>query len=221
MKDTDTNKLAELYESKILTNEMAYGRSQNAKEISEQELINNVKIADAQGTRPISFTAVTDARAKKTNNPHGTIYKISQVQGWLGVDYTKQKEEAQKQENEKRKAAGLPPVEAKPVGPSRGEHLSTSLIEMNGSIYLIVQFDKDKKPNPSRFAKIDQNGNVVELKKEEINNLLPPPKPDEASKMAYRNYKLSNIISGTLLGTEFKVKDVNSDKLKIVNSLGL
>ena len=55
------------------------------KTINHAELLELVKRQN--GAKPIGFTALTDAKARKTGNPFGKILKHVRAVGFVGADY--------------------------------------------------------------------------------------------------------------------------------------
>ena len=166
--------------------------------ISRNEL-RNVLLNQASAT-PVTVTAMTDARAKKTNNPFGRIFKMSRVNGFTGFSYensvNRQREREGKDKN----------FEAQ--NRSWGEKVNNCLVEKDGEWYISLKVEKVlDKP---KYLYYDNQKGLTFLSKDKIENLLPKSHGAEKQgldkEVIYRNYKLESIVSIAINGQLYKVR---------------
>ena len=156
---------------------------------------------------PIAITAITDCRARKTDNPFGTIRKLSSVSAFAGINY-----ESSINRELKREGKDQLTFTAKPR--SFGEHVSPALIrhvnnDGETKWYLAVKVQRAKTP----LYLIERGGFRKIVKKDMIAAFLPPERENEGANTAcdnpvvYRNYSLENIVKVNMGGKRYVVVD--------------
>jgi hypothetical protein len=198
------------HEKQILT-EMAYGFSTTAQPITQAELVEKIKgLTDAD--KPVRFTSVTDATYVKSakRNTIGTVYKVSQVDGLMNVDYASRKQQ---------KLDTTAPGTTYAPGKTYGTHLTGSVIEHNGKHYIMVLPEDAQSP---RFVVKNNIGQFAEKDKADVAAVLPPPRTGVSSdEVGVRKYSASSIVAVEVDGQSYIVSDADPDRkavLDIVNS---
>ena len=198
MTDKDDKVLGEKYEK---LSEMAFGRGSGAINILLKDFISKVAELDTRGVVPFAFTSITEPKLKKTGNPYKKVYKVSQVNVLLGVDY-----EAQK--NRELEKQGLPATFV--AGPRAwGEHFTNSIVVHNGKYYLVVNI----QGSHSVYINVKEDGSFETLDKTLIQPFLPTP---STSDNKYHTYSFGSIVSGTLDKQEYVVEDVDQIRKDIL-----
>lgn len=208
------------YDNSILENiylnvlkEMAFGLSGSGESLTTQELINYIINLnnDKRGTMNISFTSIIIPKFRKTNFPYKNLYKVKQVQGQTGTDY----EKGVNRQREKEGVEGEFKAE-----PSRviKERISQSVGLTFQNNYVLIYRPK-LITEPSYFFAEDQNGEIKEVPKREIENFLYSYKPSERQNVEksvdYLTYGFNNIIGMKIDGKDHDIIDIDSTKKKI------
>lgn len=158
-------------------------------------------LSESKGPTFVSFIAETDARLKKTNNPHGLVLKVAQATGTLGAKYENmvnnqlKREDAQKEVTE-------PSEKFKAQSRNWGENTGR-LVENDGKFYLNF--------SPSRVYvlgyKTIKGKPVLE---ESIKEFMPKkhdPKSQPTDKpIRVSNYLLSSIVQITYNERTYRIK---------------
>ena len=198
MTDKDDKILSEKYEK---LSEMSFGRGLGATNILLKDFIGKVAELDSRGVVPFSFTSITEPKLKKTGNPYNKVYKVSQVNVLLGVDY-----EAQK--NKELEKQGLPATFV--AGPRAwGEHFTNSIVVHNGKYYLVVNI----QGSHSTYINVKEDGNFEILDKTSVQPFLPS---SSTSDNKYHTYSFNSIVSGTLDKQEYVIEDVDQARKDIL-----
>lgn len=147
---------------------------------------------------PITFSALIDARARKTGNPYGEISKISRVQAFTGFDYEKSVNRQLEREDSQLTFAAKER--------SWGERISPALVENKGQLYLVAKVQRADKP----VYLIKKPLGLTPVAKETIAAFLPAHKPatnqGTEKEIVYRNYSLANIVSLSMGGERYRVR---------------
>ena len=153
------------------------------------------RLAEMQGNAISQIKMKTNARAKKTNNPHGLIEKISNVLVEIGFSYKNAVAEQAKKEG----------VEPRPLQERRwGQRIAgTPLVEHKGKHYLERKVESVLS-TPIFLA------DGVEIDKSEIEEFLPKRKESSTQdnlkeKIILRDVSLTSILEIVLGGTNYKV----------------
>lgn len=157
------------------------------------DLFRNVKHA-----QPISFVALVDARAKKTGNPFGQITKLSRVNAFTGFDYEASVNRQLGREGQEQSFQA--------EGRSWGERICPALVEKAGSLYLVAKIERADKP----VYLVNTPRGLAPIAKEKIAAFLPvyqqPANQGTAKEIVYRNYSLTGIISLSMGGEKYRVR---------------
>lgn len=171
-------------------------------------------LAGVTHAMPFSATALTDAKARKTDNPLGTIRKLTRVNGMVGAIY-----ERAVQRQEVREGATTPTFQAKER--QWGERISSALIfkdsKEGGSFYMSAQLNPSLKPKPlylvERQTSPSARPKLVAVSREEVAPYLPPDRSKEKAasqglekELVYRDYRLDSLISLSLNGQKYRVR---------------
>jgi hypothetical protein len=162
----------------------------NARSITKKQLFE-VLSTENTPNKSATVITITDATYKK-KNPLGTIYKLSNVDVELNINYAEQKKEKDPSYN---------PKDSKKI---YGTHVTSSLVEHNGKWYLQVQPKKADKPD--FFVKSPDKGLYASYKKE-VSDYLSPVKVSEntETEVAIRRYSFDSIIALNIDGTTYQV----------------
>ena len=173
------------------------------KSISHKQLYN--LIANTKGAAIVGIVALTDAKARKTNNPFGTIFKQIRTVAFVGADY----ENSVNREMSRQDTDGVFKTETLPWG--QWEILN-KIISHNGEFYLRTQ----STPGQRRIqaAKVlsyrDELGKFVSY--EQIKQFLPEARESTKQQAAglnktiwVRTYKFSSIQRIRINGETYKM----------------
>lgn len=124
-------------------------------------------IAKSQGSLIVGIQALTDAKARKTGNKFGPIFKQVRAVGFVGADYEKAVNREAGRQGEK------PRFEAEKL-PWGKWLIPNKLIENNGKLYLRTQSSPGvRRKQPAKVLSYrDAMGKF--LSREEIKPFLPP-----------------------------------------------
>lgn len=154
---------------------------------------------------PIAFSALVDARARKTGNDFGVIRKLSSVQAFTGASY-----EAAVNRQILREGAVAPAFEAKER--QWGERLSPCLVrkEDTGDLYLAVHVLRASRPT-YLYRPTDKGGAWTPIAKDRIARFLPAEQSAAEAQgvereVVYRNYRLDNLVSVSFGGKRYRVR---------------
>jgi len=193
--------------------EMAYGLSGTGESITKEELIEHILALDKmkRGVMNVSFTAVTDARPKKTGFPYKNLYKIKQVQGQIGYDYgSSVNKQRQREGNEE---TFIPE-------PSRSvrDYLSPSIGITFRDNY-VIRYKPKLISNPSYFFAETHNGEIKEVSKDEIKQFLKEYKPSERQEVektvGHLDYGIDGIVGIKIDGKDHIIEDADPIKKHI------
>jgi hypothetical protein len=173
------------------------------KTINHAELIEIIK--KSQGALIVGIQALTDAKAKKTNNPFGQIFKQFRTVGFVGADYELAVlNEGFRQNKEIDFNAGKLPWGV--------WHLLHKVIVHKGDYYLRTQSTPgQRRMQPARILNY-RNAQGEFLSYDEIKDLLPEQKESIKQQMAglnktiwVRTYKFDSIQKIRIAGQTYKL----------------
>ena len=168
-------------------------------------------LAKVKGATPVTFVAVTDARARKTNNPHtvlGPVYRTEKVNGMVGTDH-----EAAVVRQQAREGALDPAYVAQ--ARSWGERVGPALVKKGDSYYLPVQLNPAQRSHPVYIAPKWRGTKVrlLPVATEAIAPFLPSERREERAAhqgverlVDRRDYKLESIASLSIDGEQYRVR---------------
>lgn len=190
--------------------EMAYGADPNAQSISSQELIDKISGID-EVDKVIKFTSVTIVTGRKKNADTGVkignVYKVSQVEAKMNVNYQAKRTEAD------RGAGLLGPEDQHELGHTYGTHETATVINHLGRQYLQVEPVNALSPQFVIQSTTDQ---YTRATKEEVAPYLrSAPAPTET--VSIRRYQVSSIVSIEIDGQDYKVSDISEDRAQVLD----
>lgn len=162
--------------------------------LKHKELIE--KLMAIKHAMPITISAFTEVKARKTGNPYEKIMKFSIVNGFTGFDYEAAVKRQQIREQDK------PTFEASER--TWGENLNDVLVTKDGKHYLIIRPLSTKKP----LYYAVKNGKMSPVSKKDIQAFLPPdrePNQPINNKIIYRNYNIESLRSICFNGVRYKI----------------
>ena len=173
------------------------------KNLNHLQLIEKL---NTPGTKIVGLLALVDARAKKTNNPHGRIDKQVRVVGFVGADYeTSVNREATRQD-------ATPVFQAEKL-PWGKWHVLNKVIEHNGGFYLRTQTTPgNRRVQPAKVLFYrGENGQFLAY--DDIKDFLPEAKESNKQQswtginktVWVRTYKFSSILRIRINGETFKL----------------
>ena len=150
---------------------------------------------------PIAFSALVDARARKTANPFGPILKLSRIQAFTGFSYEASVNRQLDRENSQ--------LSFTAQARSWGERISPALVrnEKTGGLYLVAKIERAASPV---FIVRSPSGFLQPIARERIAAFLPEHKAatnqGTDKEITYRNYALNNLVSLTMNGTRYRIR---------------
>jgi len=151
-----------------------------------------------KGATPVTIEALTDARARKTDNPFDKIFKLSTVNGFTGFDYEASVNRQQVREGND------PTFEAQDR--SWGTNLNNVLVELKGKFYIAIR-PLNSVMKPIYFG--EKNGKLNPVEKKDIEKFLPAPvintNQGTDKEIVYRNYSLESLRKITIKGETYEV----------------
>lgn len=147
---------------------------------------------------PIGFSAMTDARPRKTGNPFVGIAKLSKVSAFTGADW---EASVNRQLAREDKAPTFEQSERQ-----WGVRVSPALIEKDGSFYLVAQVQHARTTYLAKRAS-GQSWQIVN--KDTVRAFLPPSRPAAVGTdkgLFYRNYSLANLARVTVRGETYRIR---------------
>lgn len=187
--------------------------SKRAKTVTVAQLATI--LGAVSGATPFSATTLTDAKAKKTANPYGTIRKLTRINGFTGTIY---ENAVNRQMAREGNADSVPAFEAQPR--AWGVRVAPALVSHKDAFYLPAQLNPTLKPKPLYLVeKAPSPSNptapvrLVAVPKDRIAPWLPADRSTEVAAaqglerpVTYRDYALSSIVSLSLNGTRYRVR---------------
>ena len=205
----DQELLSEAYE---MVYERTYGMAVGAKEITADQIVEEIKKAEQQGAKPISITAVTIPQQSK-KNPLFPIYKVSRMNGMIGADYERSVNRQREREE------GTPDFQRQS---GWGEHVSTSLIQGANGLSVQIQPSPNAKPQPSVFV-TGAGGQFRIITPEEKETYIKTPSEEGTAKqqgveraVVLRRVLINNIAGIVISGVESIVSTLDSTKKEVL-----
>lgn len=175
------------------------------KTINHSQLLELVK--NQSGAKPVGFTALTDAKARKTGNPFGLIYKQIRAVGFVGADYQKavQREASRQNVNgESFQADSLP----------WGEWLvPNKVISHKGSLYLRTQTTPGQRKRQAARLLAYRGADGRFLSPDAVKPFLPPANDSAKQsaiglegKVMVRTYAFASLQKVRINGRTYQVK---------------
>jgi len=177
------------------------------KTISQNELLKI--ISESKGAIPVGLFSVTDARARKTGNPYGKIFKLCRAVGFVGANYQRavENEAARQGEN-----ASEFQAESLPWG---NWLIQNKVIEHKGELYLRTQTAPgQRRKQPARVTGYLSESLQI-LSREQVKPFLPESREsskqqDEAGlseTVWVRTYKFNSIKKIRINGKTYWLKN--------------
>lgn len=161
------------------------------KTINQEELFN--LLAEVQSATPCGISFFTNARAKKTDNPYGNIYKLNKINCFIGGKYENAVNNALVRRGQ------VPGFEVSER--TWGGKITPCLVQKGDKTYLAAQV---LKALPTYWYR--KNGILTLIDKEKIKEFLPA---DIEELVKYREYSLDNLVAINFGGASYKVKITN------------
>ncbi len=180
------------------------------KTVTVTELANI--LAQVSHATPIGFTSLTDARAKKTDNPYGTIRKLTKVTAFTGATY----ETSVNRQMVREGNGEAPAFVAKER--SWGNRISAALVSKldndTGEVrfYLPAQIQRASKPLYLVLKERTRGKAILTaVPKEIVAPWLPKEKPEAPHQpvdkpIVYRDYSLDSLITVSIGGCRYRVR---------------
>lgn len=158
---------------------------------------------------PVTFTAVTDARCRKRNNPLvalGPVYKVARVNGMANTSH----ENAVNRQMDREGNEACYQMGERSWGVRRG-----ALVEREGEFYLPVQLHPTARVHPIFVAPKIRGVQVrlMPVSKEEVAPFLPSDRREAVAAqqgverpVIRRDYKLTSLATITLNGERYRVR---------------
>jgi hypothetical protein len=208
MRDRDSIILESIY-SNVLK-EMAFGLGSGGELMGIQDIMSFIAEKDSSGgdrVIPISFTAITTPKYRKTGFPYAKMYKITQTVAEL-TSYEK------KVNREISKQGGDGDFEAQSSSVV-GERISRSVgISKRG--LPVLMFDQTQiEKSTSLFVVMESSGDLHYIEKEEAVKYLSPS--SVSSPLQWRTYGIDKLVGLRVDGREIINSDIDSEKMEIFN----
>ena len=158
------------------------------KVINQEELFN--LLATIDHATPIGLSALTEVRAKKTNNPYGRIFKLNKISAFAGIDYEANMNNALVKQGQ------VPSYDPSPR--TYGTHLTSSIIHHKDNDYFACRVLKSRPLYMIR----NPRGYLELIDKKKIEHLIPK---DKKEIITYRNYLLSSIKQINIGKKQYKI----------------
>ena len=196
---------------------MAYGADPNAQAITKEELIDKIRGMEAADTS-VKFTSIVTAAARKKNRETGEkiqqLYKVSQVEALMNVDYQTRMTASGRETGE------LGAEQEYELGRTYGQHETATIIEHRGKIYLQV---KPEAALPPQFV-IQKIAGFQAATRQEAAPYLPDPRPapeGAAGQNPIRRYSIDSIVAIGIDDQDFKISDVTPDRQEVLNLVNI
>ncbi len=168
-------------------------------------------VAARNGAAIVGIEALTDAKARKTGNPHGAIFKHVRAVGFVGANY----ENAVKREGGRQGAEDAAGFVAASL-PWGAWHVANKVISHKGDFYLRTQSTPGQRNRqPARLLSYrDSKGQF--LSRDAVRPFLPAPSVSKkqadvglgmeaAEQVMVRTYKFSSIRKVRVNGQSFEL----------------
>ena len=167
--------------------------------IPESQLVEI--LSNQKGAAPVTLSAMTDAKARKTGNPYKAIYKFAVVNGMIGVNY-----ENAVNRQQVREGAVEGTFEAK--ARQWGEQVNKSLVVNGDKYYISIVNPKSCKAKPRYYGQ-RTDGSPVRISSEIAKQFIPEHKKatnqGTEREIVFRNYSLGNIRTVAIGGKKYRI----------------
>lgn len=167
--------------------------------IPESQLVEI--LSNQKGAAPVTLSAMTDTKARKTGNPYKAIYKFAVVNGMIGVNYENAVNRQQVREGA---------VEGTFEAQSRqwGEQINKSLVVNGDKYYISIVNPKSCKAKPRYYGQ-RTDGSLVRISSEIAKQFIPEHKKatnqGTDKEIVFRNYSLGNIRTVAIGGKKYRI----------------
>lgn len=163
------------------------------------------------GTRPISFTSVTNPKLKSVKPgflPWAKLYKVGQTNGQLGADY-------ENSVNLQREREGMPSDFKKQKLSIIVKWISDSIGITTTGLKVLVYYPKQF--SPSYWVVETNDGQFEEIPKETALQYIRPPSPVASNqgtekKVEWRYYGFDKIVGASFLKDEYMISNVDPSR---------
>lgn len=167
--------------------------------IPESQLVEI--LSNQKGAAPVTLSAMTDTKARKTGNPYKAIYKFAVVNGMIGVNY-----ENAVNRQQVREGAVEGTFEAK--ARQWGEQINKSLVVNGDKYYISIVNPKSCKAKPRYYGQ-RTDGSLVRISSEIAKQFIPEHKKatnqGTDKEIVFRNYSLGNIRTVAIGGKKYRI----------------
>lgn len=167
--------------------------------IPESQLVEI--LSNQKGAAPVTLSAMTDTKARKTGNPYKAIYKFAVVNGMIGVNY-----ENAVNRQQVREGAVEGTFEAK--ARQWGEQVNKSLVVNGDKYYISIVNPKSCKAKPRYYGQ-RTDGSLVRISSEIAKQFIPEHKKatnqGTDKEIVFRNYSLGNIRTVAIGGKKYRI----------------
>ena len=167
--------------------------------IPESQLVEI--LSNQKGAAPVTLSAMTDTKARKTGNPYKAIYKFAVVNGMIGVNY-----ENAVNRQQVREGAVEGTFEAK--ARQWGEQVNKSLVVNGDKYYISIVNPKSCKAKPRYYGQ-RTDGSLVHISSEIAKQFIPEHKKatnqGTDKEIVFRNYSLGNIRTVAIGGKKYRI----------------
>ena len=167
--------------------------------IPESQLVEI--LSNQKGAAPVTLSAMTDTKARKTGNPYKAIYKFAVVNGMIGVNYENAVNRQQVREGA---------VEGTFEAQSRqwGEQINKSLVVNGDKYYISIVNPKSCKAKPRYYGQ-RTDGSLVRISSEIAKQFIPEHKKatnqGTDKEIVFRNYSLGNVRTVAIGGKKYRI----------------
>ena len=167
--------------------------------IPESQLVEI--LSNQKGAAPVTLSAMTDTKARKTGNPYKAIYKFAVVNGMIGVNY-----ENAVNRQQVREGAVEGTFEAK--ARQWGEQVNKSLVVNGDKYYISIINPKSCKTKPRYYGQRTDDS-LVRISSEIAKQFIPEHKKatnqGTDKEIVFRNYSLGNIRTVAIGGKKYRI----------------
>jgi hypothetical protein len=160
---------------------------------------------------PVSFVALTDAKAKKTANPFGQILKLTKVNAFTGTSYQNAVRRQEKREMPETPATFVAQERAWGERSAETPALVSKVDAETGkeNFYLVAQIQHASKP--LYLVRKASSGRLASVSKDTVAPFLPVTKeqtnqPVEKA-IVWRTYALTSLTSVSVGGEKYRIRN--------------
>lgn len=168
--------------------------------ISQSEFADILR--GVKGATPITISAFTEVKARKTNNPFSQVMKLARINGMTGANH-----EASINRQREREGS-VPAFEGRER--TWGTRTMPALVEKGDDLYLPIQLNPVIKRKETFFGR-DDKGVMIQVRKEAVAPFLPTERSPALTQgverpVEYRNYLLSNVVAATINKQYYRIR---------------